>query len=261
MIETLEYRRLLHSFSVTPEGFLVAQMSDANNRVQFTQGQTAIAVTIFENGVEEVAESFSLAQVRAIIVYGSATANVIDLSNVSIPAAVDAGKGSDSVIGGSGPDALKGGAGNDTLIGNNSDDYIDGGKGRDNMTGGSGRDLLDYAGRTANLSVILSDTANNGEVGENDIATTSFEIIRAGAGNDTLGTTSSRAVTLIGGAGNDTLNGGKGNDALDGGAGIDVFNGNDTFYSQDGNIETLRGGAGTDTILQKDSKDKAFDIP
>lgn len=264
MIQPLERRCLLHSFNVTPEGFLVVQMFDVNERVEFTQGQTAVNVTMYQGGQVEASESFLLSLVNSVIVYGSAVANVINMGNVSIPVGIDAGKGSDSIIGGNGPDALKGGAGNDTIIGNDGDDYIDGGKGRDSMTGGSGRDMVDYRTRTGDLSVILSDVANNGEAGENDIVTTSFEIIRAGAGNDTLGTTSARAVTLIGNAGNDTLNGGKGNDALDGGDGLDVFNGNagdDTFYAQDGIVETLRGGSGTDTILQKDKKDKLVDIP
>lgn len=264
MIHPLEARRLLHGFEVSPEGVLRVDMFDANNRVDFTQGASAINVTMYENGEVEESESFTLAQVKAILIYGSATANTINLGNVSLPVGVDAGKGSDSVTGGSGRDTLKGGPGNDTLIGNDGDDVIDGAKGRDNMTGGAGRDILDYRARTADVRVILSNTANNGENGENDIATTSFEIVRGGSGNDYLSTTSTRSVTLIGGAGNDTLIGNKGNDALVGDAGLDVFegnDGNDTFYAQDGVVESLRGGNGTDMILQKDKKDKLFDIP
>jgi Ca2+-binding RTX toxin-like protein len=264
VIDSLETRSLLHGFSVTPEGFLVVQMFDVNNRVDFTQGATAINVTMYENNVVEESESFLLSQLNAVLVYGSALANTINLGNVSIPVGVDAGKGSDSVTGGLGRDTLKGGPGNDTLIGNDGDDVIDGAKGRDNMTGGAGRDILDYLTRTLDVRVILSDTANNGETGENDTATTSFEIVRGGAGNDYLSTTSSRSVTLIGSAGNDTLIGGKGNDALVGDAGLDVFegnDGNDSFYAQDGVVESLRGGNGTDVTLQKDKKDKLFDIP
>lgn len=264
MFHALEARRLLHGFEVTAEGFLVVEMFDANTRVDFTQGATAISVTMYEGSQIEETESFTLAQVKSILIYGSATANTINLGNVSIPVGVDAGKGSDSVTGGIGRDTLKGGPGNDTLIGNDGDDVIDGAKGRDNMTGGAGRDILDYLTRTADVRVVLSDTANSGETGENDIATTSFEIVRGGAGNDYLSTTSSRSVTLIGSAGNDTLIGSKGNDALVGGVGIDVFEGNagnDTFYAQDGNVESLRGGSGTDLILERDSKDKLFDIP
>lgn len=271
MIQSLEPRRLLHSFSVTPEGFLVVQMFDINDRLDFTQGDTAVNATIYDNGVLEQSQSFVLSQINSILVYGSATANKINLGNVSIPVGVDAGKGSDSVTGGLGRDTLKGGPGNDTLIGNDGDDVVDGGKGRDNMTGGAGRDILDYLTRTENLRVILSDTANGGAVDtdgttslEFDTATTSFEIVRGGSGNDYLSTTSSKAVTLIGSAGNDTLIGGKGNDALVGDAGLDVFegnNGNDSFYAQDGTRETLRGGAGTDVILQKDSADVLDSIP
>lgn len=264
MLDRLEPRRLLHNNFVNADGFLVVQMFDVNDRVVLSQDSTNVSVTMYENGVVESTEPFVLSQVRAVLLYGTARAEVFNIGNVSIPVAVDAGKGSDSIIGGPGKDTLKGGPGNDTLIGNDGDDVIDGGNGRDNMTGGLGRDILDYRTRTGDLTVVLSDLANNGEAGENDIATTSFEIIRGGSGNDYLSTTSSRGVTLIGNAGNDTLIGGRGNDALDGSGGLDVMEGNDgddTFYSQDGLIETLRGGSGTDTVLQKDKKDKLFDIP
>lgn len=67
----------------------------------------------------------------------------------------------------------------------------------------------------------------------------------SGAGNMTVGTTAfPTAVTLFGGAGNDTLRGGDGNDTVNGGDGNDTFT---TGATPDGN-DALTGGAGTDTV-------------
>ena len=65
-----------------------------------------------------------------------------------------------------------------------------------------------------------------------------------GAGDDTLtsDSASTKADTLIGGAGNDGLTGGAGNDTLDGGAGTDTLTGN-------GGANTLTGGAGADSFV------------
>lgn len=67
--------------------------------------------------------------------------------------------------------------------------------------------------------------------------------IKGGAGDDTLNasavTSSTVAVTIDGGAGNDTLTGGAGNDTLTGGAGGDTLTGGT-------GVDKLTGGAGKD---------------
>jgi len=65
----------------------------------------------------------------------------------------------------------------------------------------------------------------------------------AGAGDAVTGAAFPTALTVYGGAGNDTLCGGAGDDTLNGGAGDDVFT---TGTGRDGN-DTLVGGAGSDT--------------
>jgi len=65
----------------------------------------------------------------------------------------------------------------------------------------------------------------------------------SGAGNAVVGGAFTTAVTVFGGAGDDTIRGGTGNDTLNGGDGNDTFT---TGATADGN-DTLIGGAGTDT--------------
>ncbi len=71
------------------------------------------------------------------------------------------------------------------------------------------------------------------------------------AGDDTFVNSSSRAVSMFGHLGNDTLIGGSGNDNLVGGPGDDIVNGmggNDRVVGVGGN-DTLHGGDGEDRIF------------
>jgi Ca2+-binding RTX toxin-like protein len=63
------------------------------------------------------------------------------------------------------------------------------------------------------------------------------------AGNPATGAALAAAITVYGGAGNDTLRGGNGDDVLNGGAGNDTFT---TGAVPDGN-DAMNGGQGTDT--------------
>lgn len=71
--------------------------------------------------------------------------------------------------------------------------------------------------------------------------------VYGGAGND----------TIIGSAGNDTIIGGEGNDSIDGGSGNDGITGdagNDTILGNKGN-DTILGGTGDDSLLGGDGSD------
>jgi Ca2+-binding RTX toxin-like protein len=114
--------------------------------------------------------------------------------------------------------ALFGEAGADVISGSAFNDYVyfDG---LDFINAGAGRDALFYYQGTgqalANLNL--------------NVAAANAEYVIVGAGNDTLfNTGSSTAVSLLGGAGNDTLTGGLGNDYLYGDLGAGNF-GNDVF--------------------------------
>ena len=263
MIHPLESRFLFHGTTLT-DGLLTIHGSGIAERFLFTVSNDTLTLTAFENGNPETPQTFAASSVRSILIYCDAGADEVNLGNFTGSAAVDGGKGNDSLTGGLGKDTLKGGAASDVIEGGDGNDVIVGGFGGDTLSGGKGRDMVDYSERAGALVVGLGSNPDDGEPGENDIAKTNFEILRGGSGNDTLRTTVSSPVTLIGGAGDDTLTGQGGNDALDGGTGVDRMvgnGGNDTFYAADGLIDRLYGNDGTDAIISKDKKDRVYNIP
>jgi Ca2+-binding RTX toxin-like protein len=151
-----------------------------------------------------------------------------------------------TVYGGAGKDTLRGGAGDDVLYGGDGDDTFNAGTasdGADTFNGGAGNDTVDYSARTNAVTVTNDGTATSGETLETDTVATDVEIIKGGAGNDTL-TGGANADTIYGGPGNDTIAGGGGADILYGDAGNDTF---DQGATTDGG-DTLNGGAGIDTV-------------
>jgi Ca2+-binding RTX toxin-like protein len=211
------------------------------------------------------------------------------------------GNGNDTLIGGSGADELFGGAGNDILMGMGGNDLLFGGDGNDVLTGGAGNDQvfgeagndrmvwnpgdgtdLDEGGdgvdtvevNGGNASETFTATANGTRVRFDrldpapfslDIGTTENLTLNANGGDDTFtagnGLASLIALTVDGGAGNDTLIGGDGNDTLIGGDGNDTLiggRGSDTLIGGDGNdtfvwnpgdgSDTIEGQGGTDTL-------------
>jgi hypothetical protein len=125
---------------------------------------------------------------------------------------VEAGAGSDLVIGGAGDDSLDGGGGDDSLSGGAGNDALLGGDGNDTLDGGIGDDSLD------------------GGAGN--------DVLLGGAGND----------TITAGTGTDTIAGGAGDDVIDLGADgerdIVVFSdgdGNDTIIGFDAPVDNGDG--------------------
>jgi len=185
--------------------------------------------------------------------------------------------GDDSIVGDLGDDYIDGGSGNDTIyltadatwgtgynaknvsndnsVGTNEkisleglnrfNDVIDGGDDVDtlNLTTGNDVFFIDDVYSEHHDSLTLSDTTQ----GIDSIARViDLEIINAGEGNDIVDLTSTNfvltdAVTINGGAGNDTLWGSNGDDVIDGGAG------NDSLFGGAGD-DTLTGGAGDDVF-------------
>jgi Ca2+-binding RTX toxin-like protein len=138
---------------------------------------------------------------------------------------IDGGGGNDTIFGGAGNDTLKGGAGNDALNGDLGDDRFDEGtaaSGNDTIKGGAGVDLVDYSGRTNDMTVVLDPASMSGESGESDVIYTDVENAVTGDGDDTI-TGNQFDNQLEGGAGVDTINGAAGDDVLDGNAGADVI--------------------------------------
>ncbi|MGE0577897.1 beta strand repeat-containing protein, partial [Reyranella sp.] len=212
------------------------------------------------------------------------------------------GSGGDMLFGQSGNDTLLGKGGNDLLFGGTDDDVLTGGDGNDQMFGESGNDRMIWnpgddsdlmeggAGidtaevNGGNGAETFTVTANGTRVRFDrlnpapfslDIGTTERLVVDMNGGDDSFSATGNLAaliaITVDGGAGNDTilgsngadlLLGGDGNDFIDGqqgndaaflGAGDDVFqwdpgDGSDTVEGQDGS-DTLRfNGSGANEI-------------
>jgi Ca2+-binding RTX toxin-like protein len=110
-------------------------------------------------------------------------------------------------------------------------------------------DTISYAARTKPVHASLDGHANDGEAGEGDNILAAGEII-GGSGDDVLTGSSTRATTLIGGDGNDTLRGGDRGDLLRGGPGDDHLAGgagNDQLSGGPG-VDTFACGAGKDLV-------------
>ncbi|MEZ4267238.1 MAG: calcium-binding protein [Myxococcota bacterium] len=177
-----------------------------------------------------------------------------ELDNVGVDVEnIIGGKGDDALTGSNISNKIQGGDGDDTLSGGtgNGDcsldvDILEGGAGDDifsqgaaadcgdSMVGGTGTDIVTYASRTNALIIDIDNTADDGEVGENDNVKSDIEHVIGGGGNDTI-TGSANADIIDGGLGNDILNGGAGDDTFIEGA---VTNGGDV----------INGGTGRDTV-------------
>jgi Ca2+-binding RTX toxin-like protein len=151
------------------------------------------------------------------------------------------------------PSSLFGEAGNDTLLGGNA---------AETLSGGEGLDELSYANDTVGVYVSLADDQVGGSFGglaEGDVAF-DIEILRGGAGSDTLISNNSWATTMIGGAGDDIIEGWIEDDVLLGEAGDDRLHGiegdnslsggdGDDFLLSINGANTMEGGAGRDLLL------------
>jgi S-layer protein len=123
------------------------------------------------------------------------------------------------------------------------------------VSGGIGVNFSNATG-TALTKFDASGLTATGDVGAHGAILTTGALVDAatitgGAGYDTLNAAdATKAVTMAGNAGNDTLTGGAGADSIDGGAGEDTLTGGagaDTMTGGDGN-DTLNGGTGADTL-------------
>jgi Ca2+-binding RTX toxin-like protein len=211
------------------------------------------------------------------------------------------GTGNDTLTGGSATDLLFGQAGNDVLLGKGGDDLLFGGAGDDVLTGGTGNDqVFGQAGNDrmiwnpgdgsdlneggdgidtvevngGNGAEVFTATPNGTRVRFDrtspapfslDIGTSENLVLNMNGGDDTFtgsnGLAPLIALTVDGGAGNDTITGGDGNDVLIGGDGNDLIDGgrgndialmgagDDTFVWNPGDgSDTVEGQGGLDTL-------------
>ncbi|NQV25303.1 MAG: hypothetical protein HQ518_13155 [Rhodopirellula sp.] len=120
------------------------------------------------------------------------------------------------------------------------------------VNGGVGANLIDLSHVSRRDFTIAGGVAVTilGGAGNDTLAGSDFDDTIAGEAGDDLVLGGSGADVLTGGADNDTLYGGSGRDSVDGGSGDDILfggAGNDTLLGGDG-TDTLLGGAGKDSI-------------
>jgi len=233
---------------------------------------------------------------------GNDTITLNEANGALPQADLSGGDGNDVLTGGSGNDQLFGEAGNDTLLGKGGQDTLNGADGNDTLTGGDGDDrVFGDAGDDRMIWNPGDDTdLNEGGAGTDttevnggngaeqftatpngtrvrfdrvnpapfsiDIGTTENLVVNMNGGDDTFtgsnGLAPLIALTVDGGAGNDTVTGGDGADFLLGGDGNDTITGgrgndtalmgagDDTFVWNPGDgSDTVEGQDGTDTML------------
>ncbi|WP_341486928.1 calcium-binding protein [Pararhizobium sp. A13] len=192
-------------------------------------------------------------------VHGAATEwwnpDDIDLNNYDTPDWWDdfLGRGDQVINGTAKADILFGGRGSDTISGGSGNDILDGGRGVDILKGGDGNDTyivddvrdkamdVDEGGTDTVISSVSYSLSSNIE----NLSLTGTKALR-GTGNDLDN-------TLLGNAGNNSLNGGAGDDKLYGRFGKDTLtggDGNDTLWGGLGK-DLLTGGSGNDVFVYK----------
>jgi len=190
--------------------------------------------------------------------------------------------GNDTVVGKGGFDFLFGGTENDTLTGGDADDQVFGEGGNDRMIwnpgddtdlneGGAGTDTVDVNG--GNGAEVFTTTANGARVRFDrldpapfsvDIGTSEKLVLNANGGNDSSSATGNLAaliaITVDGGAGQDTILGSNGADLLLGGDGddfVDGQQGNDVaFLGAGADVFQWDPGDGSDTVEGQDGTDR-----
>jgi trimeric autotransporter adhesin len=174
-----------------------------------------------------------------------------DLSNVIIGNTINnflnGADGNDSVLGNDGDDGLSGGTGDDTLVGGTGNDNLSGGAGADKLIGGTGNDRYSIDDKDT-----ITEAAGGGidtiSAGFNYTLGANFENLTVSLGN--VGTGNGLANVIVSDFGSSTLIGGAGNDTLDGSQSDTVVGGTDSMAGGTGNdVYIIRASNNADTIL------------
>lgn len=147
-VEQLESRSLLSAVTLVG-GTLEIEGTGRADRIDVKLGTNTGELVVTRN---QQVTSFPLSAVSRIEIDAFNGNDLITVDEaITLPTDIDAGRGNDTVFGGSGPDDIDGGSGNDRLLGRGGDDNVDGeagndfvsgGEGNDTVSGGSGRDVV-----------------------------------------------------------------------------------------------------------------------
>lgn len=273
--EVLEVRTYLSVTSLFAGGELQIVSDGPDTIAVGVDPLTPTNVRVTVNGASDpTLGTIQASTVTSLIVVGSDTENVIDLSGVTaadfsfldvntglgLQISVDGDDGNDVIIGsadlggtllgGDGADTITGSTIGDVINAGDGADSVDAGDGNDTVSGGDGNDIID--------SGLGDDSIDAGDGNDSIIAGDGLDSINGGDGADTvdggLGNDDINGMSgfdsLIGGDGDDTLRGGAdadivagdaGNDRIEGNAGDDTLNGGD-------DSDEVHGGSGNDVI-------------
>lgn len=285
MIQALESRRLL-SVAYGDDQIIRIKLSGLVKNVVTTTNIDSNRFRLSVDGEERI---FRWKAVKQLKIDTSDGADLIDFRNLKVRCYIDGGKGGDTIYGGRRADYIFGDGGSDIIYGNEDHDTLEGGLRDDSMYGGVGNDTLipfsdplgddsvfgedgidtvDYSGETKDLTLQIKTDGNEPEDVVTDDIFGDVEIIKGGTGNDNIASFLTTGITILGGAGNDTLTGGDGDDLIDGGTGNDRLyggNGDDRFILGliDGLADGVNGGGGNNSIIdsETDSADLISNIP
>ncbi len=273
MIESLEGRTLLTSVAFGDDKILRIKLTGNRKDVVTVTNVDSQRFRLTLNG--EITRAFRWKEVVQLKIDTSDGADLIDFRGLKVYTFIDGGKGSDTIYGGKRADYIYGDGGADIMYGNEDNDILEGALRNDSMYGGIGDDRLipfsdplgddsvfgnegvdtvDYSAETKNLVLQIKTDGNEPEDIVTDDIFGDVEVIKGGTGNDNIASFLTTPLTILGGAGNDTLTGGSGNDLIDGGTGADRLyggNGADRFIlgANDNVLDIVDGGAGTDSII------------
>jgi RTX calcium-binding nonapeptide repeat (4 copies) len=133
-------------------------------------------------------ETLCSGTVQRVLYVGGEGDDIVDVSNLSVPAVISGGGGNDAVFGSHGPNTMAGGPGADTLYGGATTDRLDGeagddllriGPGRDTAVAGAGDDILVYD--TQVEAVLIGGSGENFEVPTNSTTLAPVEADEAAA--------------------------------------------------------------------------------
>lgn len=182
---------------------------DGTDTVTYSQRTAGITVTMSEagttdNGDGDSTEADDIKDDVEVLIGGSGADSLVG--------GLALGVGAETIIGNAGADTITGGVGADSLLGGDGNDrFIEKHVtlGNDSFSGGNGIDTIDYAQRTAALTVTLDGLSPGGQSGEADFCYTDLENVVGGSAAD----------VIMGNGLNNVFQGRMGADSLNGGSG------------------------------------------
>ncbi|WP_159442824.1 beta strand repeat-containing protein, partial [Agrobacterium rosae] len=189
-------------------------------------GNTEFIQRLFQNAFARAATTIELNFWNAAITAGTTRADMAVVLSGETGSLVLAGvvgvslsgtAANDLLVGGDGNDVILSLAGNDVILAGSGNDTLDGGAGADTLVGGAGNDtyVIDDAG-----DVVVENAG-----GGTDLVRTALASYTLGANVENLTYTGTVAFAGTGNALNNVIRGGAGADTLDGGTGNDTLNG------------------------------------